>query len=251
VSTAVGLWVFWLVGVGMLQLVRFRKRGRQIDRMETMLRRARADATDGTTRYRQVREDEAFHALVRDRRDQDADARALEDLGLRALGVFVMERADSTAVFVSRAFVDEAGTTCAYIAVDPQKPERAMLIVESYTDDTTYSTSRRDHGGSLSTGHSKRQVVSLPTSIADTLARHRAFAPLGGETFVRITNADELVTTNQRKHEQLARWRRAQPPDTLLESDLRNLLGKHYARFGKLFQRRLTAELPKATLHRV
>jgi len=79
--------------------------------------------------------------------------------------------------------------------------------------------------------------------LGDAFATHRARVPSGA---IAVRTLDdglrELATMRTRTRE----WREAQPPDQLLDSDLRAALGVHFARLGPLLARRLGVRLPEA-----
>ncbi len=86
---------------------------------------------------------------------------------------------------------------------------------------------------------------------AQLVAEHRAFAHDDpARTWTRVASRDDLLGALAAAHADTARWRRAQPPDELLDADLRGTLGTQYAKLGKIWARRLRDPLPEATLRR-
>ena len=67
---------------------------------------------------------------------------------------------------------------------------------------------------------------------------------------MRIATCDDLIAELVEVRARIARWREAQPPDALLDADLRSVLGAQYARSGKWWARRLRDDLPRAEVRR-
>ena len=95
----------------------------------------------------------------------------------------------------------------------------------------------------------RRQTLAADVPHAQLVAEHRAFVG-DNATLHSIATPVELIAELLRMRSRIVEWRNAQPPDELLDADLRNVLGDVYERSGKIWARRLRDRLPEATLRR-
>ncbi|MFT3699896.1 MAG: hypothetical protein QM831_42525 [Kofleriaceae bacterium] len=166
----------------------------------------------------------------------------LHTLGYRDLGsiitVFAVDH-------VLRGFVDAAGIHVAIIAANANG---AVLQMTSFAADESFNTRRGDSAGLAYPPTSHRQIVDKDLGLADVIARHKAFLP-SEPGLIRVESTTQLVELLVANRKRSIAWRKAQPPEELLDRDLRGLLGEdNYKRFGPWFTRRLREPLPMATL---
>jgi hypothetical protein len=85
------------------------------------------------------------------------------------------------------------------------------------------------------------QHVPPPTSLQQTLAKHRAKAGLedASRAFIPVRTFEQVEHELARMRDKVIAWRRAQPADELLDADLRSLLGPQYAKLAPAVKRRL------------
>ncbi len=79
--------------------------------------------------------------------------------------------------------------------------------------------------------------------LAEAFATHRARVPDGA---IAVRTLDDGVRELADLRTRTRAWRDAQPPDQLLDSDLRAVLGIHFAHLGPIMARRLGVRLPEA-----
>ncbi len=244
VGGAVGAVTLYLWGWRRFKYVRARWQHHQrADEFERALREAREDMTgDNPFRAPGDADGELVALLVASAGDQ----RALVEHGFKPLGDMVVQIAERPATAALRAFVDEAGTTCAVVGVTRRAPEIATLTFSSYAGDEVFATRRGKQRSLAEPPTMHRQALDLPPD--QLLARHRTFARLDGAA--RIATRDELIAQLAKARANAARWRDVQPPDELLDADLRAVLGDLYPKVGKAWARRLRGKLPQATLRR-
>ena len=171
---------------------------------------------------------------------------ALVACGFAVLGDIVTVDAENTAVGVMRAFVDR--TTCAFVAVGLSDPPVTMLQLSSYATGEVFGTrlGRLVSIAEPPTVH--RQAVAADLSHRDAVAKHVELTHTATSPLIEITTLDELIAQLDRGRAETARWREGQPPDALLDADLRAVLGDGYARSGEAWIRRLRGHLPQARL---
>ncbi len=203
-----------------------------------LIREALATEVD----YRAPTTDEA--KLVR---ALDADTRrqsALIALGFRLVGdVVLVIKASGRVHVVVRVLISDDNKTTAYIAAAYRQ---GITMFESFTDTQELVTAHARADNYIETGPtSQRQFVSSSTPIADAYRKHLVLAAGATVTFATL---DELVAVMRASHARLVAWRETQPPDTLLDQDLRKMLGGWYRIYGRWIAKRIQT-LPRATIH--
>ena len=195
--------------------------------------------------------DPPYRAATDDDRELTAglgasDVDALIALGFTALGDLAVQRPGRPVDWIMRAFVDRAATTCAFLAVG--RPDPVQLAFCSYAAGEVFTTVRGTSPRLADPPFTHRKATAKELPLATIIAEHRASAKL--DDAARIASRDMLLAELARSHVRVRNWRAAQPPDELLDADLKNVLGEHYARLGKVWARRMRAELPQATVRR-
>lgn len=218
---------------------------KRADELESTLRRAREELSSPIPLRVATGADVDLVASLR-------RARAGEDelvaRGFRVLGDIVAEGA---AAWIMRALVDRDGTTSAVLMV-PAKPSGAVLLrFSSYLGDEVFLTGRAT-GPSLADPPFVHRQTLPHAPVSSVLAQHRAFARLDDKerSFFRSDSLEDMLARAEKTRSDAARWRDAQPPEVLLDADLRSVLGTHYGVVGASMARRLRAQLPTATLRR-
>lgn len=236
---AVAVWVGWrrLKFVGA-----YWKRHQQVKQFEQALRDARA-AADGPNPYRYTTAADAPHVqrlglLV----SQEA---ALVDAGFRALGDLIAER-DGKAFLISRVLVSADGKTTAGLNASLVVTGRTYVGLTSYDGEQHASTVRGEIPSLARPPFVAVKHVAQDMSIAKLVAAHEVMPAARAVSSIEdaMARIDELRARTQA-------WRAAQPPDELLDADLRMLLGKAYTHGGKRWAARLRSKLPQATARRV
>ena len=240
-----GVLIGFAVGAGVIYVwiwQRFRyvsahwKRRSAITKGENALREAIANANHPTT-YRVAGEADA--ALVATLEAARGDERALIAAGFAVLGDVVDES-------VSRWFVDATGRTCAALKISGDG--NTWITLHSATADDVYTTVRVAHGAALARPpFVHREVLPLNASLADMIRHHAAFAKLEDQDgqIERVATIADVVAKLERTSSRMLAWRIAQPPDALLDADLRALVGEAQAKF---WARRLREQLPRASV---
>ena len=146
-----------------------------------------------------------------------------------------------------RWFRDAGGTLFGWVAMVAAQGRRipvAMLM--SHTEADAYLTRFSPAKGATpaSAPWSHRHDAEYYAGLSSAIAAHRDRAPKAG--CVRVTSMDELLAELRRIRAKSVAWRAAQPPDELLDKDLRAYLGAHYGMLGAKLARRLKAEVPRA-----
>jgi hypothetical protein len=176
-----------------------------------------------------------------------ADQTVIEACGFAVLGDIVREVGDRR-LAIMRAFCDRSQTTCAVATVAVKTPSKSWTLY-SFADDQMFSTHRGVPGTLATPPFVHRQPVAADLPYAQVVDRHRTFAT--ASPLVHIASRDALLAELERLHAKIASWRDAQPPDELLDADLKGVLGNvGYAWSGKAWTRRLRGRLPVATLRR-
>jgi hypothetical protein len=171
------------------------------------------------------------------------DDRALTSNGFRRLGEIV---AVGRVRNVVRGYADAAGTTVAVLLV---------ASGQAYVDLRSFATS----GARFTTIRGRRARLALPPDvhvaehdaemmIPTLMVQHRA--AVRAETLLAVVSIEALLERVAAGHDAARAWRDSQPPDDLLEADLRALLRGGYSRLGPIWLERLRSRIPMATVHR-
>ncbi len=239
VMGAFGVWVGWrrLKFVGA-----YWKRHQQVKHFEQALRDARA-AADGPNPYRHVTAADAQHVerlglLV-------SQEGALVELGFRVLGDLIAER-DGKPFLISRVLVSADGKTTAGLNASLLVAGRTYVGLTSYDGEQHVSTVRGEVPSLARPPFVVVTNVPQDASIAKLVAAHQAMPEARA-----VSSIDEAMARIDELRARTQAWRATQPPDELLDADLRMLLGKGYAHGGKRWAARLRSKLPQATARRV
>jgi hypothetical protein len=219
------------------------RRHKQLERFEQALRRARENAS-GPNPWRLP--GDADRELVALLDAAESDARALEMHGFRSLGDVIGQMPSQSPTLAMRIFLKDV--VVAGIMLSRTAPQTLRVSLSSYGAEQQFTTSRGGDGRSLAMPpwlHVKR--LESGTSIADLLQEHTAFLPVDLRVLATL---DDVLANIANQRERIQRWRDTQPPDELLEADLRGLLGAHYAKAGRYWSRKLRGKLPDAMLRR-
>jgi hypothetical protein len=246
VSAAVGLGVIYVWSRrlrGVHAHWRYRNSAEHFEREFHRARERRADrryrvatATDDTVRAR--------------RHEANRDAEALVAAGFREIGDIVTYYLGEAPTVWMRAFVDAEATTCAIVSVG-EDHQGAWPWLASFRGDDRIVTLRGSAVGLARPPSSRFDRKPTTATIDELLRSHRASIHADdGNHWQRIDTRDELIARLHRDDELATAWRDAQPPDDLLDADLRALLDTRYEQHGAAWANRLRAEPPRATVYR-
>ncbi|HEY1554964.1 MAG TPA: hypothetical protein VGF94_09035 [Kofleriaceae bacterium] len=215
-----------------IALVRYARFRRTIDRLEIKIRSLRS-LGEGELTYRRV----------------DAGA-TLDELGaeLQAAGLVVLGDAASTRdPKPSRWFADSAGTAFGWIAVlDARWMHLHVAVVVSRRGDEVFLTRRVPASAALAEPpFLHRAEVPVAMAFAEALAHHRARVG-SAAGLVAVHALDEATRELEQLRARTVAWRQTQDPASLLDRDLRAILGRHYPQLGERLARRLANPLPRA-----
>ncbi|HEY1558409.1 MAG TPA: hypothetical protein VGF94_26475 [Kofleriaceae bacterium] len=213
---------------------------RDMDKAERVLRELREAASAPIARHIAGTGDAALVATLEAVR---ADEGALVAAGFTLLGDVVCQRAGGKAM-ITRWLADPSGTTCAELGLRGEG--NVWLVLHSASGDNVYATHREQYPGSLARPPFVHHRYVPPERSLAELIRHHAEAARHDDAASIATLADVVAQLERTSSRTLA-WRNAEPPDALLDADLRGLLGANYDRIGKLWVHKLRDELPRAT----
>lgn len=167
--------------------------------------------------------------------------------GMIALGDFVEHPVGRSASGALRAFVDPDGTTFGWLARAATGTGPVVAILMSTTpDEVTITRWTPGRGGQLSAApwvHTDDAPYAL--GLPPAIERHRArVASAKGLTTVHTL--EDMQGELRRVRARTIAWRQAQAPQTLLDRDLRSILGAKYDSLGPRLATRLGPEVPKA-----
>ena len=165
---------------------------------------------------------------------------------MTALGDFVEVPAGRSPAGAMRGITDAAGTTFGWIAkAGPQGVRVMMLVSASDTDSYVTVLSPASAGLAASPPFVHRDRVGILSGPGAALTLHQErIASVTG--LIKVTTLDELQAALQRLRTKSMDWRAAQPPSTLLDADLRSILGHRYDELGPRLASKLGPELPEA-----
>jgi hypothetical protein len=219
-------------------LARRRRELRRSDDFETALLDARAAAASPLA-WRLPTPGDVDDVVELDR--AHTDDRALTSNGFRRLGeIAAVDRVRS----VVRGYADAAGTTVAVLLV---------ANGQAHVDLRSFATT----GARFTTIRGRRARLALPpdvrvaehdaeATVPTLLARHRD--AIKAEALIAVDSIEALLERVAAGHDAARAWRDTQPPDELLEADLRALLRGQYDRIGPIWLHRLRSRIPAATL---
>lgn len=143
---------------------------------------------------------------------------------------------------VTRAYANAAATTFALVRVVSDRV--VYLDLRSYADAGRFVTLRLGHAQLAAAP--LVQVVEHPATAAvpHLVIEHGRL--VGATELVPLRTIEELLARIAATHDATIAWRAAQPPDELLEADLRAVLRADYARLGPYWLTRLRGRIPAA-----
>jgi hypothetical protein len=243
--SAVELRVIVLVGalvvVGTLRFVKFR---RQLARLEAHIRHLREIVLRELKYTRVEASDPKYAAQLAELGTLDAELAAAQ---LTVLG----DAVGSNDPQPTRWYRDAEGTVYGWCAVLHKmgQPLRVAVML-SRAGDEIFSTRRTVGQVALAQPpFSKRAIVPLTTTMTEVVAHHRKLAALDATTAARFDHMmtlEDATRQFERQRAQIVAWRDTQSPGELLDKDLREILGKHYAVLAPKLARRFDVELPTA-----
>jgi hypothetical protein len=130
-----------------------------------------------------------------------------------------------------------------------QRPERQPLAIAMWLVFNTALPSGNADGPGQARPVGEAGTTAVRVGIPYTLGKARVTVS-EVELATRVATPDELIAALRANHAKMIAWRHAQPPDALLEHDLRAMLGANYDRQGPRLLARMTDKLPRATLRR-
>ena len=167
--------------------------------------------------------------------------------GMIALGDFVEHPVGRPASGALRAFADADGTTYGWLARAAMGAGPVVAILMSATADEVYVTrhtpARGGHLAPAPWAHTDDApyLLGLPAAVE----RHRARVA-SAKGLVAVRTLDELQAELRRVRARTIAWRQAQAPQTLLDRDLRSILGAKYDALGPRLATKLAVEVPQA-----
>lgn len=176
-----------------------------------------------------------------------AERAEIESNGFTRLGDIVEDIPDLRPTAIVRVFVDSAGTTIAALSVRVHAPRQFQSWLISFHGEEQYAT-RRLERTLAQPPNMHAQTLATDTPYRTMVEKHRELAKFDGA--LRVRSIEDVAAAIGRMRAHLVRWRAAQPPDELLDADLRGVLGERYDSTGKFWARQLREELPGARLHR-
>ena len=166
--------------------------------------------------------------------------------GMMALGDFVEVPAGRSASGAMRGIADRDGKTFGWVAKAGPKGVFVMMLV-SASDTDTYLTVLSPKAGGLiaSPPFVHREHIPVLGGVGAALTRHRdRISQVTG--LASVTTLDELQAQLRQVRGRSREWRAAQAPATLLDADLRSILGARYDQLGPKLAAKLGPEIPQA-----
>lgn len=167
--------------------------------------------------------------------------------GMTALGDFVERPAGRSPSGALRAFADPEGTTFGWLARAATAGGPMVAILMSTTADDVYLTRHTPaRGGHLAPApwahiDDAPYALGLPAAIE----RHRARAA-SAKGLVVVRTLEDMQAELRRVRTKTIAWRQAQAPHTLLDRDLRSILGEKYDSLAPRLAPKLAVEVPQA-----
>jgi hypothetical protein len=137
----------------------------------------------------------------------------------------------------SRWFVGRDGTVCGvFVAlVTARGKVLPTLVLTSESDSGEYFITQ--HGGPRAhLAHPQRlsrERLDWESGVSAAVARHSAAVSRAAGNLVRMASLDNAMALRLRLRTHWCEWRDHQPPEPLLDADLRGVLGKGYDRFAR------------------
>lgn len=170
----------------------------------------------------------------------DAAEREVTSAGFTVLGDLMEVDPDGNPK-PTRWFVDRSGTICGWFGALGTKP--VMMLFSEAERDTYFITGRGTTATATaqpSTNH--REFLGWDVGLNDVVARHKAqIAQSGKSAIVQAARLEAAPAVVSRLRAATARWRSAQPPNALLEQDVRGLVGDKWKYLGPTLVRLLTS----------
>jgi len=167
----------------------------------------------------------------------------LEQLGCTLLGDMIEESA--TDALPTRWFLAGDKTTFGWIALAQSimGPTEVAMLMSVGERATITMCSPRAAPGLAQPPHIDRVVRVGFLDLKAAFAEHAKRKPEDART---IESIDDALAAVEDVRSRTATWREAQAPQTLLDRDLRSVLGQHYDKLGKTLAKRLATDLPEA-----
>jgi hypothetical protein len=219
-----------LVAIAVVAVFRLYRRRRGLARLEARLRALRA-AASRPIEHRAPEPGDSVPAQLAELSDQ------LRALGATELGDVVETEGDN----LMRWFADADSTTFGWGGVSGGLFVAFLMSHAGERWTLTRFLPRRV--AALAQPPYIDRAEHVGGRIADAFATHRARVPGGA---IAVRTLDEGLRELADLRARTLAWREAQPPDQLLEDDLRAVLGIHFARLGPIMARRLGVRLPEA-----
>ncbi|HEY1546980.1 MAG TPA: hypothetical protein VGG28_04140 [Kofleriaceae bacterium] len=220
-------------------LARRRRATRRSDDFEQSLLEARAQAS-APLAWRLATPTDMRDVIELDR--VHPDDRALTTNGFHRLGEII---AVGNVRSVARAYADASATTIAVVVVANGK---GLLDLRSFTTTGARFTTLRGARARLATAPEVRIVEHPLDSAVPYLVMQHAVLIKAVPALMRLDTIEALLAQVAANHDATRTWRDAQPPDELLDADLRALLRNQYDRIGAIWLQRLRSRIPAATL---
>jgi hypothetical protein len=182
----------------------------------------------------------------------DATTRELTACGCHELGDVVQQRADGSMTGGARWFADTTGTIVGWFSViaTGTGPVRQVMMIfsEAGNGGDYYVTSR---GSPEVASASPPTIHRVRCEWSDGMSRqleiHRAqIPPARADGLTRSATLNDATGVLTRLHSAKAAWRARQPADTLLDLDLRAILGKRYDELAPALKAYISENPPAA-----
>jgi hypothetical protein len=248
-AVAVGAGTLYVWGWRRFRLLRAHWRYRQQrDAFVHQMRRIR----DELPRYCYRSASEHDRELLALRGELDHEASQLSGCEFVELGDVVTALGDEPMALM-RTFVDPSGTALAIVYIGRERAKGSWLRLDSYTDTERFTTWFRGVSQLAIPSYAQEQTLAPGSPIGELVRRHRTFARMDepDRGCTRIASKNDVLAVQTKFLAKMLAWRAAQPPEELVDADLRAALGNDYSRLGKQFAHRLRDKLPPAVARRV
>ena len=155
----------------------------------------------------------------------------LEAAGFRMLGDVEEFNRDGTSAGIARWIVSNDGIVFGWFANIPGGP--VMLLVSEDAGRAFATTIRSAPAPGVTIPETvHRTDIGLDEPLATAIDIHRREVSAFRQP-VAVSSLDEAFACLRRMGDHIGAWRSRQEPDSLLESDVRNVAGEHYAAVGQ------------------